>query len=145
MFEKKDDKPATIVLTTLAALAYNNEFDLVQAFTCIVEGMPNFITRKDGKPWVQNPVDPSENFAERWQDRVGREQNFRDWHNKIQGDLYTVIECEDIEHVCELLIPMFGERVTVNAVKRYKDHTQTRTKNISTVVPICKPNKPWGF
>jgi len=145
MFETKDDKPATIVLTTLAALAYNNEFDLAQALTCIIEGMPKYITKKDGKPWVQNPVDPSENFADRWQDRVGREQDFCEWHKKIKSDLFTLLECEDIDRICELLIPMFGERVAVNAVKRYKDHAQTRIKNISTVVPIRKPNQPWGF
>jgi len=40
---------------------------------------------------------------------------------------------------------MFGERVTENAMKRYEDHVQTRIKNISTVVPIRKPNQPWGF
>ncbi|MBI5933848.1 MAG: nucleotidyltransferase [Chloroflexi bacterium] len=145
MFETKDDKPATIVLTTLAALAYNNEFDLVQALTRIVEGMPNYITKKDGKPWVQNPVDPSENFADRWQDRAGREQDFWDWHKKIKGDLYALLECEDIDRIYELLNPMFGERVTENAMKRYKDHAQTRIKSISTVVPIRNPNQPWGF
>ena len=146
-FEKKDDKPCSILMTTLAARAYNNEFDLVQGLTNIVDGMPNYIEVRDGIPWVPNPVDPLENFADRWQDpdHPNRAQDFLSWHKKLQNDLYRLMECEDIDGVCELLIPMFGERVSVTAVNRYKDHAQTRMRKISTVVPIIKPNKPWGI
>jgi len=144
MFEKRNDKPATIILTTLAALAYNNELDLVQSLTSIVDGMPNYITSKAGKPQVQNPVDPSENFAERWQDRAEREQNFYEWHKKIQGDLSAVLESEDMDRVCELLTRMFGETTAVYAMKKYEEHNRSRVRNMSTVIPIVKPSKPWG-
>lgn len=147
VFEKKDDKPASIIITTLSGLAYNNEFDLVQAFTGIVNGMSNHITVKNGIPWVQNPVDPMENFADRWQDRAGRKEDFYYWHRKMQNDLQTLLECEDIDRVCELLVPMFGEKVTVPAVKSYKDRIQTRARITSVAPSIIKPsnNKPWGF
>lgn len=150
MFENKDDKPATIILTTLAALAYNNEFDLAQALACMIEGMPDHVTAKDGIPWVQNPVDPSENFADRWQDpeHPNRKQDFNDWQQKLLSDLYAVLKCEDIDQVCELLIPMFGKSVSVTAVKKYNADTQSRTKKIYPVISISKtdnkPNKPWG-
>lgn len=147
-FGKKDDKPATIILTTTAALSYNNEFDLAQAVTSVVNGMPTHIIEKDGIPWVQNPVDPMENFADRWQDpdHPDRQKDFNDWHGKLQNDLKTLLACEDIDRVCELLIPMFGEKVTVPAVNNYKDRLQARTKFISAPPAIMKPdNKPWGF
>lgn len=147
-FEKKNDKPATIILTTLAALSYNNELDLVQAVTSVVNEMPTHITVKNGIPWVQNPVDPMENFADRWQDpdRPDRQADFYHWHRKLQNDLQTVLECEDLDRVCELLISMFGEKVTVPAVKKYKDRIETRARFISTAPSIIKPNnKPWGF
>ncbi len=147
-FEKKDDKPASIILTTLAALSYNNEFDLVQAITNVVNGMPSHITLKDGVSWVQNPVDPMENFADRWQDPdyPHRQADFYYWHRKLQSDLQSVLACEDIDRVCELLIPMFGEKVAVPAVKNYQNRVQTRARVISTAPSIIKPNnKPWGF
>jgi hypothetical protein len=147
-FEKKDDKPATIIITTLAALSYNNELDLVQAFRSIVDEMPTHIAVKNGIPWVENPVDPMENFADRWQDpdHPDRQKDFEDWHGKLQNDLQTVLACEDIDRVCELLIPMFGEKVTVPAVNNYKDRLQARRRFISTAPTIIKPdNKPWGF
>ena len=145
-FEKRDDKPATIILTTSAAHAYNNEYDLLLALTSIVDGMPNHISKKDGVWWVQNPVDPMENFAERWQDRPEREQEFRYWHKKLENDLQRLITCDDIDGICELLIPMFGERVVVPAVKLYKDRVQARARTtISVASASTKLNKPWGF
>ena len=146
-FEKMDDKPATIILTTLAALSYNNEIDLAQAITSVVNGMSTHITVQNGISWVQNPVDPTENFADRWQDPKfpNRQNDFYYWHKKLQKDLQTVLACEDLDRVCELLVPMFGEKVTVPAVKRYKERVETRPKVISIAPSIIKPsNKPWG-
>ena len=147
-FEKKDDKPATIILTTSAALSYNNEIDLVQAVTSVVAGMPAHIKMKNGIPWLANPVDPMENFADRWQDPnfPNRQADFYYWHKKLQNDLQTVLACEDIDRVCELLIPMFGEKVTMPAVKRYKERVEAKHRYISVAPSIIKPsNKPWGF
>jgi hypothetical protein len=147
-FDGKKDKPSTIITTTLAAQAYNNEFDLVYALTSIVDGMPNYITAKDGKPCVQNPVDPSENFADRWQDPKfpNRAQDFYDWHKKLQYDLQTLLACEDIDRICELLVSMFGEKVAIPAVTSYKSRTQARARIVSVAPTISKQsNKPWGF
>jgi hypothetical protein len=145
VFEGKDDKPASIIISTLAAHAYNNEFDIVEAMTNIIDGIPNYIAVRDGKARVQNPVDPSENFADGWVGHPGREQNFRNWVNRIQVEMNTVLECNDTDRICEFLAQMFGENVSVVAVNRYKEYAQTRIKTISTVIPIVRPTKPWGF
>lgn len=147
-FENKDDKPATIILTTLAGLSYNNEIDLVQAVTSVVYGMPTHITMRNGVPWLQNPVDPMENFADRWQDPKfpNRQADFFYWHRKLQNDWETILACEDLNHVGELLVPMFGEKATIPAIKRYKERTEAKPRIISTAPSIIKPsNKPWGF
>jgi hypothetical protein len=143
-FEKKSDKPASIVFTTLAAHTYNNEVDLVEAFNNIIDGMPNFITIKEGIPWVVNPVDPFENFADRWQDRPGREQDFRDWLRKLRVDMDKVLSCDDMDRACELLAQMFGEKVSMDAVNRYKEYAE-RGRTSNTVTPIIYPDKPWGY
>jgi hypothetical protein len=145
VFEQKDDKPASIIISTLAAHAYNNEFDIVEAMINIIDGMPDYIAIRDGKTWVQNPVDPSENFADRWIGHPAREQDFRNWLGRIKGDMNTVLECNDNDQVCELLAKMFGEKVSITAVNRYKEYVETRRNSISSVSPIVHPNKPWGF
>jgi hypothetical protein len=103
---------------------------------------------KNGIPWVENPVDPTENFADRWQDPKypDRQADFCNWHKKLQYDLQTVLACENIDQACERLIPMFGERVTVSAVNCFKENVRTRTGIISVAPSVIKPsNKPWGF
>ena len=110
--------------------------------------MPDHIKMKNGIPWLANPVDPMENFADRWQDPnfPNRQADFYLWHRKLQKDLQTVLACEDIDRVCTLLIPMFGEKVTLPAVKRYKDRFEAKHRFISVAPSIIKPsNKPWGF
>ena len=64
----QENRPASILITTLAAYAYENEADMVDAMINIIDRMPSFITERNGVSWVPNPVDPSENFADRWAD-----------------------------------------------------------------------------
>ena len=50
MFDKDtDDKPISIIITTLAAHAYNNESDLLDALQNIVNGMPRYIEDQIGR------------------------------------------------------------------------------------------------
>ena len=59
-------RPASILVTTLAAHAYRGERDLNEAVLEAVELMPSYI-EQDGGVWqVPNPVEPRENFADKW-------------------------------------------------------------------------------
>ena len=146
-FESKQDKPATIILTTLAALSYNNEIDLFQAITNMIDEMPSHIKPRDGVLWVSNPVDPTENFADRWLDPKFPERikDFYSWHEKLKSDLQTLLTCNDLDQICELLVSMFGEKVALPAVTEYQKRLDAKSKVISVAPTIIKPsNKPWG-
>lgn len=69
MFENDlDDRPISIIISTLAARAYNNEADLLEALQIIVSKMPSLIERdENGNAFVANPVNPLENFADKWE------------------------------------------------------------------------------
>jgi hypothetical protein len=58
-----DNRPISVIVTTLAALAYSNQADIYSALTDIIRGMHSGIENKNGKWWIANPVDPYENFA----------------------------------------------------------------------------------
>ncbi len=62
----QDNKPASIIITTLAAKAYRNQEDLCDALVEMIRDMPRFIESCNGKWSVVNPVDPEENFADKW-------------------------------------------------------------------------------
>lgn len=81
-----DTRPASIILTTLAAWAYNNEPDLTDAVASIVNGMKSHIEYKDGKYYVMNPAEDGENFAEKWNEDSARRDAFFGWLKKVETD-----------------------------------------------------------
>ena len=67
-----DLRPASIIITTLAAHAYRGTGgDLYEVLDDITDRMPSFV-RLDGQRYiVANPVEPEENFADRWHGKPG--------------------------------------------------------------------------
>lgn len=87
-----DYRPISAVLTTLAGRAYEKmvqqaavrpDMRPLEAVLQLIRWMPTFIEGGPGTWWVRNPVDPAENFAEKW-NRLGTGQIYRqafdDWH-----------------------------------------------------------------
>lgn len=80
MFAKDTEhKPISIIITTLAAKSFNNEPTLVGAITSILNDMDRFIEKIDGVEWVKNPVNPEENFADKWAEEPLKRQYFYKW------------------------------------------------------------------
>ena len=87
--ERPERKPISIIITTLAARAYQGETDLSAALGGILDRMESFI--HDHKPRVPNPTNPEgEDFADKWDTEKGRrldlEKNFRNWVRLARRD-----------------------------------------------------------
>lgn len=82
-----DDCPASIIITTLAARAYNHETDTFTALLNIARAVPRFIENRDGAWWVANPVHPAENFADKWNEKPARREAFLRWLTAVEADL----------------------------------------------------------
>lgn len=96
-FEKKlEVKPVSIILTTLAAHAYQNQEDIFDALTEITKRMPDFIENRNGRWWVQNPVDDGENFADKWNEYPERRTAFLAWLQKVGLDFANVSRAETV-------------------------------------------------
>ncbi len=119
--DDSDNRPASIILTTLAAKSYQNEGNLVDALINLVRGMPEHIEYRmeNGKrvSWVPNPVNSEENFADRWQDkdRPDREQKFLIWLQKVEQDIVAALKGGGIQKVVVLLATTLGESVVTKA------------------------------
>ena len=130
MFENDyDDKPISIIITTLASHAYNNEADLFDALSSIIDGMPNYILEKGGNAWIPNPVDPLENFADKWQEKPEKQVKFRRWLLQVREDLSSAFEEIGIHKVADRLKPAFGERAVNDAMKRMGDDFRTKRES----------------
>ena len=83
-----DGKPASIILTTLAARAYQGETDIASALARILTTMGTLV--RPNKPRVPNPVNPVEDFAERWEKSPALEINFWNWLQWAQQDFNAI-------------------------------------------------------
>jgi hypothetical protein len=118
--DKPDSKPISIIITTLAARAYNGEADIVAALENVLEKMDNLVNST--KPRVPNPVDPEEDFADRWyrQDclHLRLEENFNAWLLQARTDFQHLVSTTDTEFLSEHIENKFSLRVNESELKK---------------------------
>ncbi len=119
--EDQDDKPISIIITTLAAHAYNGESDLFEALFEVAFDMERFIKYVGDKAYIPNPVDPEENFADKWETNPKREENFYRWLNQLKMDLERAAATSGIHNIGELFGERLGERVVQQAIDEHMD------------------------
>ncbi|MGH1445215.1 MAG: cyclic GMP-AMP synthase DncV-like nucleotidyltransferase [Cognatishimia sp.] len=86
MYKGSDDAPISIIITTLAAHSYQGEQSLSAALKTILMNMEDYIENRGREKWVQNPVNPEENFADKWPKHPEREEAFYTWLAAAQRD-----------------------------------------------------------
>jgi len=81
--------------------------------------MPSFIeTDAAGEAVVRNPVNPLENFADKWREEPRKKQRFFEWLQAASRDLERLSRTSLPEAV-KALAPLVGERAGSEAVRRY--------------------------
>ncbi|WP_330442270.1 nucleotidyltransferase [Flavobacterium sp. C4GT6] len=110
-----DDKPISIIITTLAAKAYSNEANLYDALMNILAKMPDYINYKyiNGRKvtWIENPVDSRENFADKWETYPVREKNFYLWIEEAKEYFRALLQKEGQHVLNESLQKGFGDKL----------------------------------
>jgi hypothetical protein len=119
MFNGNEDKPISIIITTLAARAYQGQTDIFSALLDVANAMADYIEdRYDPKlgrvvKWVSNPVNPEENFSDKWPASPKKQENFYNWLTQLKADLSNVASQRGLYNIQEALANPFG-RKTVN-------------------------------
>lgn len=131
-----DARPASILLTTLAAQAYRGERDLYEAVLETVELTPGYIVETDSGLWVPNPVEPGENFADKWRKEPHLAREFRAWIGQLSEDLRGAESSRGLDRVAARLQESFGEQPIEKAVGRLGDaYRRTREAGALTLAP----------
>jgi len=107
--EMPDDRPASIIITTLAALAYTGGGRLHRVLLDVTSKMPGLVERRNGAYWVPNPVQPEENFADRWHSHPGRARRFFGWIEAARSDFAAIGEERGVDRILERVARMLGE------------------------------------
>jgi hypothetical protein len=144
-----DDKPISMIITTLCARYYSGEQTLYATLTNIVKQINNFaqyidpklrfsenvkesqammdllhrcdtvldkpIFKINGKWWIPNPVNPAENFADRWD--ANKAKAFFEWLRDLNQKIEIILKMqnEGLYKVADILIPLFGDLIVRNA------------------------------
>lgn len=105
-----DSKPISIIITTLAARAYQGEATLSQAMSRILSEMDKHINSI--KPRIPNPVNPEEDFADRWSmskyAHLRLEDHFFSWLTQARRDFLILGRTAEIDLLTENLRTNFG-------------------------------------
>lgn len=121
--EDTDNRPPSILLTTLAGRAYRGEDDLFTAVRHVLANMANFIGKQDGKWWVPNPAHEEENFTDKWNEYPERRRAFISWFdeiNTIMDDL-ALTESKGLDVVYAQLIKSFDPGPVKHSFANYGD------------------------
>ncbi len=144
MFEHdQDGKPISIIITTLAAQAYEGEDSVETALPGIIQRMRDYV--RESSPRIPNPVNPKEDFADKWGTPEGKahglERKFWAWLSQIEADLELVTESSDRAFVSEQASTKFGislEHETLASILGTTSQ-QWEPKNHQ----ISTPARPW--
>lgn len=118
MFNGDEHKPISIIITTLAAHAYQGEESVGPALRTILKSMDRHIELRAGARWVANPVNPDENFADKWSEGekgTTKEANFYSWLEKARRDFGLYLSTSSFSNIPDALRESLTD-TTVNRV-----------------------------
>jgi hypothetical protein len=112
-----DHKPISIIITTLAAHAYNEEPSISAALQSILTGMDQFIEYRGEEAWVVNPVNPAENFADKWAEEPHKRENFYNWLEQARHDFALYLRASPFDAVPDILREGLGADLVDRTLK----------------------------
>jgi hypothetical protein len=112
------ERPASIIITTLAARAYRGGGNLYEVVADIAGRMPTLVERRNGVWWVPNPAHAKENFADRWRTHPQRASRFFDWMEQVNTDLADLTGGRGFDRVIEKLAASLGQSPVREAAER---------------------------
>lgn len=137
--------PISMIITNLAAQAYEGEPDVYAALTKIVDKMPQFV--RPERPRVPNPANPAEDYADKWHLDANLERSFWRWHMQVQADLKKLERLVAGETLGEDVERIFGVTLSEDQLRGAGLGGSRRAPAIvrAPVVTIPKSTpRPWG-
>lgn len=132
-----DAQPISVIITTLAALAYTGQTNIVETMETVLRDMGSFV--RSTSPRVPNPVNPAEDFADKWSTPDGRrldlEGNFRRWLAQAQADFAVLSDPSRPSVVRDVVKKRLGVSIDLPEV----------TSPVSPIVavPAQTTSRPW--
>ncbi len=139
-------KPVSNVLTTLAGLAYRGETSLAETLDRCLDEMEGLVNRQ--APHVPNPVNPDEDFADKWDTQEGQakrlEENFWAWLAQAKADFKSIITSFDPDFIAEQALKKMGVRIDSGELLRRVGFGTALVRQTPRTQRISEtPARPW--
>lgn len=120
-----DDRPISVIITTLAAKSYLGEADLYSTLDNLVNNMYKHLEQRvvgnKIEYWVENPINPDENFADKWNETDRKKELFTQWLVDVRVDVIDVLQQQNRPKILKELKSSFGDRTVNEATIRLGD------------------------
>lgn len=147
MFRDDPDlAPISMIITNLAARAYNGEGDIGMALVNIAERMLEFV--RPIRPRVPNPADPFEDYADKWASKPELEHSFRQWHIAVKTDLGrlgTALRAQNVKGAVEQAFDITLTQPELRVLGSNGTSTPSIVLKSAPALVIPSAPRPWGF
>lgn len=142
---KRKEKPISIIITTILGQLYTGTEDVYELVTKFTSNYTDYISVDvDGSYVISNPVNNSENFADKWKIYPERKEAFFNWTKEVKRDFVDncFINIEGTEEQAKYLSSILGENV-IKELYAYeaKNFKQLSKKYIDTSTSTAKISK----
>lgn len=138
-----DSKPISMIITTLAAQAYNGEENLESTLYAALAGMERLVNQT--KPRIPNPVNPEEDFADKWDDpkyaTLRLEDNFRNWCLQAKADFGRILSSTSPDELRKSAAS-FSVALRESEIERLMSGRSPKPASPIVIIPKDPP-KPW--
>lgn len=106
------NKPISIIISTLAAHAYQGEETIGRALLSILTRMRDAIKYDGQKYIIENPTDALENFADKWETHPERADAFFTWLEQAREDFANAGRLVEHRRMSSVLADRMGRDLT---------------------------------
>jgi len=133
MFSGDNDAPISIIITTLAARAYDGTQSVFDCLSGLLQRMPLFIeTTVRGEPLIANPVNRHENFADKWAGSPRKQHFFNQWILQAREDLRQVEKAR----LADMAAPLGSWVDKLTASQALRDYAESIQRQRSTGLKV---------
>jgi len=130
-------RPRSIIITTLAAHAYQQEPTISEALVSILQRMDQYIETNGEESRIPNPTNDRENFADAWSTNKALKDAFYDWLDTARLDFNAAARELDPVRFTDILAPRMGRRLVEASTTRSR--LMLRSQQSSLVARATAP------
>lgn len=117
-YKDNEHKPISIIINTLAAKSYEGQKSIFASFVGIISKMREFIENKNNEWWIENPVNPQENFADKWNEVPEKQKIFFDWIDKTEQGILKIINDLGFNSIDTYLTENYGINIANEVLQK---------------------------